>query len=135
MRVDGLADYANRFGNEPGITILRLVSQLLQDKVKENGSKAFVGFLNGDDFVVAGDKEIVERITTDIRSEFGSVLPFVYQSEGYKPIELGIDDIYGAENPKLDLIYTPIEKDFLMQRRNEILKKKGAEDGHRSIHL
>lgn len=126
LRVDGLAEFAQRFGNEPGITILRLVSQLLQDKVKENGSKAFVGFLNSDDFVVAGDKGIVGRITTDIKSEFGAVMPFVYQSEGYKPIELGIDDIYGAETPKMDLIYTPIEKDFLIQRRNEILKKKGA---------
>ncbi len=126
MRVEGLAEFARRFGNEPAITILRLVSQLLQDKVKENGSKAFVGFLNSDDFVVAGDKNIVGRIATDISSEFNAVLPFIYQNEGYKPIELGIDDIYGAETPKLDLAYMPIEKDFLVERRKEILKNKGA---------
>ncbi len=125
VRVDGLAQFASRFGNDSAMTILRLASQLLQDKVKENGSKAFVGFLNGDDFVVAGDKNIVGRIVTDLKSEFGAVLPFVYQSEGYKPIELGIDDIYGAESPKLDLVYTTIEKDFLIEKRKEILRSKG----------
>ncbi len=126
IRLDGLAEFARRFGNESGITILRLVSQLLQDKVREHGSNAFVGFLNGDDFVVAGDQHIVDMITSEIRAEFSAVMPFVYQSEGYKPIELGIDDIYGAEAPKVELVYTPIEKDFIIQRRSEVLKKKGT---------
>ncbi|MDE1768384.1 MAG: response regulator [Candidatus Micrarchaeota archaeon] len=126
LRVDGLAEFARRFGNESAVTILRLVSQLMQDKVREGGSKAFVGFLNGDDFVLAGDKEAVGKITSEIVSEFSAVLPFVYQSEGYKPIELGIDDMYGAESPKLELIYTPIEKDFLIERRKEVLKGKST---------
>jgi DNA-binding response OmpR family regulator len=126
IRVDGLAEFASRFGNESGITILRLVSQLLQDKVREHGNNAFVGFLNGDDFVVAGDQRIVDMVTSEIMAEFSAVMPFIYQSEGYKPIELGIDDIYGADSPKLQLIYNPIEKDFLVQRRNEILKSKGG---------
>ncbi len=125
MRVNGLAEFANRFGTDSGVTILRLVSQLLQDKVKERGSKVFVGFLNGDDFVVAGDSKNIEKLIADIKSEFSAVLPFIYQSEGYKPMELGIDDIYGAETPKLDLVYTEIEKDFLMEKRSEILREKG----------
>ncbi len=52
------------------------------------------------------------------------MLPFIYQSEGYKPIELGIEDIYGAEKPKLDLEFTKISKESLSIKRAEILKSK-----------
>lgn len=126
LRVDGLARFAGKFGSESGITILRLVSQLLQDKVKDAGGNIFVGFLNGDDFVLAGDKDKVDRIVEAISGEFSAVLPFIYQSEGYKPIELGIDDMYGAQQPKLSLVYAEIKKSSLMERRAEVLKNKKA---------
>ena len=109
LNVDGLANFAQRFGNESGITILRLVSQLLQDNVKEIGGNTFVGFLNGDDFVIAGDKSTVSNVVSTLNNEFKAVEKFIYQGEGYKPIEQGIEDIYGAEKPKLNLIYSSIE--------------------------
>lgn len=124
LRVEGLASFAGKFGNESGITILRLVSQLLQDKVREVRGNTFAGFLNGDDFVIAGAKKNVDRIGESIKSEFQAVLPFIYQSEGYKPIEKGIEDIYSVQNPALALAYTEINRDTLMTRRAEVLKEK-----------
>ena len=124
INVDGLADFAQRFGNESGITILRLVSQLLQDNVKETGVNIFVGFLNGDDFVIAGDKIKVSSVVSNLKNEFKAVEKFIYQGEGYKPIEHGIEDIYGAEKPVLELVYSSIEKGALIERRAEILKNK-----------
>lgn len=124
LKVEGLADFADRFGSDAGITILRLVSQLIQDNVKESGGSVFVGFLDADDFVIAGDRAKASRIAANMASEFGSVLPFIYQNEGYKPIELGIEDTYGTEMPKLRLLYSPIERSELKERRSEILKSK-----------
>lgn len=129
LKVDGLAGFASKFGNDPAITILRLVSQLLQDKVKDAEGNTFVGFLNGDDFLLAGDIKKVETVVDGITSEFSAVLPFIYQSEGYKPVELGIDDIYGMKQPKMSLTYTVIEKSALMERREEVLKNKKASGG------
>ncbi|MDE1851404.1 MAG: response regulator [Candidatus Micrarchaeota archaeon] len=123
LRVEGLAEFASKFGNDSGMTILRLVSQLLQDKVRES-KDTFVGFLNGDDFVIAGNRQWIDKMSADIKTEFNAVAPFIYQSEGYKPIELGIEDIYGAGEPKLDLQYNAIEKGPLIERRTEILKNK-----------
>ena len=128
LMVDGLAEFAKEFGNMSGITILRLVSQLLQDKVRESKDSVFVGFLNGDDFVVAGDKSAVDAVVGTITAEFAAVLPFIYQSEGYKPMELGIEDIYGAEKPALSLRYTTIERGTLIERRAEVLKNKMNDD-------
>jgi DNA-binding response OmpR family regulator len=133
LMVDGLAEFAQRFGNESGITILRLVSQLLQDDVKANKGDTFVGFLNGDDFVIAGEKNNVYKLVSNIKNEFNAVEKFIYQGEGYKPIELGIEDIYGAEKPKLILDYTSIEKGTLLKRREEILKNKEVKSDNKDI--
>jgi DNA-binding response OmpR family regulator len=128
IRLEGLASFARRFGNSSAITILRLVSQILQDKAREVGNNVFVGFLNSDDFIIAGDNKNVLEVRNRISSEFNAVLPFIYQSEGYKPIEKGIEDMYGAEKPPLSLVYKLIKKDSLIERRAEILKKKPQED-------
>ncbi len=128
IRVEGLAGFAGRFGNESGITILRLVSQLLQDKIRESGGSAFAGFLNGDDFVIAGSEKKVNKIAESIKQEFQAVLPFIYQGEGYKPIELGIEDVYSAQNPTLALTYKQIRRETLAERRAEVLKGKQNDD-------
>jgi CheY-like chemotaxis protein len=128
LRVEGLAGFAGRFGNDSGITILRLVSQLLQDKIRDSGGSAFAGFLNGDDFVIAGSKKMVGKIAENIKSEFQAVIPFIYQGEGYKPIELGIEDVYSAQNPTLALTYNEIMRDTLAERRAEVLKSKKNDD-------
>ncbi len=128
LRVENLAEFAKRFGTNSGITILRLVSQLMQDKVKESKGGVFVGFLDSEDFVVAGNSGLVENSINSIKEEFDAVLPFVYQSEGYKPMELGIDDMYGAENPRLSLSYSKIQKEALIARRAEILKERNVKE-------
>ncbi len=126
LKVEGLAGFAQRFGNDAGITILRLVSQLIQDNVREAGGSVFVGFLDADDFVIAGDRAKAAKVASSMISEFRSVLPFIYQNEGYKPIELGIEDVYGTDGPRLNLAYSAIEKSSLKERRSEILKGKGG---------
>lgn len=128
LRVEGFADFASSFGTNSGITILRLISQLLQDKVKEKG-KVFVGFLNSDDFVIAGNKNDVGNVVGLVSEEFNAVVSFIYQSEGYKPIEKGIEDIYDADKPRLLLSYTPIQKSSIMAKRAEILKTKQGGKG------
>ncbi|MGC8662411.1 MAG: response regulator [Candidatus Micrarchaeia archaeon] len=126
IKVDGLAGFAITFGANAGITILRLISQLIQDKVKEVKGEAFVGFLDSDDFIIAGKGEAVKKVVEGLREEFDAVLPFIYQSEGYKPIEKGIEDMYNAEKPSLSIIYTVIERKAIMQKRAEILKNKNV---------
>jgi DNA-binding response OmpR family regulator len=130
LKVEGISGFAARFGNSSAITILRLVSQLLQDSAKEKN--VFVGFLNGNDFVIAGDGNAVEKTVASISSDFNAVLPFVYQGEGYKPIEMGMDDIYGAEKPRLSIQYNEIKRNQIIERRAEVLEKK-EKDGIKAI--
>ena len=53
IKIEGLAEFAQKFGIDEGLTILRLVSQLLQDAVKEEKeAKVFLGLLDSGDFVI-----------------------------------------------------------------------------------
>ncbi len=127
LRIDNLAAYATRFGEKSAIVILRLISQLLQDVIKSKSPNAFVGFLNSDEFVIAGMKESVAATVGEVQQEFGNVLPFILQDEGYRQIDLNIDSLFESkEVPKLSLVYTETEKASLKERRKEILDAKGA---------
>ncbi|MGC8571882.1 MAG: response regulator [Candidatus Micrarchaeia archaeon] len=127
LKIEGLGDYASRIGEHYAITILRLVSQLLQDAVNQFSPNVFVGFLNGDEFVIAGMKENVEKTVHEVQKEFNAVMPFLLQDAGYKQLDLNIDSLFETEEvPKLSLSFIESEKEKLKERRNEVLKSKGV---------
>ncbi len=127
IKIDGLAAYVRRFGEQAGIVILRLISQLLQDSIKVKGQGVSVGFLNGDEFVVAGVKDEVQAVVEEITNEFTAVLPFILQDAGYKLLELNIDSLFETkEVPKLTLVYEESDKNKIKERRNEIIKRRGG---------
>ena len=127
IRIGALGDYAKKFGADSAMVILRLVSQLLQDIARGRQSKIFVGFLESEVFMVAGEKRQIDSAVSDLQREFNAVLPFILQDEGYKGANLNIDSLFESENlPKLSIIYDELEKDKLKERRDEIIKAKGS---------
>jgi DNA-binding response OmpR family regulator len=124
IKVEGLGNFAKKFGPDSAFTILRLVSQLFQDNVK--GAGAFVGFLDNDDFVIAGEKDSVVRVVNEVDKEFHAVKNFIYQSKGYKPVALAMNYGYESERPELSLSYKKIQKSDLTAKRSEIIKNKNA---------
>jgi DNA-binding response OmpR family regulator len=129
LRIDNLGTYARKFGERAAVVLLRLTSQLLQDEVKSRS--AFVGFLNSDEFVVAGTKENVDAMVRKVQEEFAAVLPFVLQDAGYKQLDIDMESLFESEEvPKLSLVFKESDKQILKQRRNEVLKSKGASNSN-----
>jgi DNA-binding response OmpR family regulator len=127
IKVDSLGEYAERFGADSAMVILRLISQLLQDISKTSDDGIFVGFLDSEIFMIAGPKEKVDSGISQLNEEFSAVLQFILQDEGYKPIHTDIADLFDSkEVPRLSLVYEESKKDKIKERRNEILKSKGA---------
>ncbi|MCL5430322.1 MAG: response regulator transcription factor [Candidatus Marsarchaeota archaeon] len=127
LKIGSLSEYARRFGEKPALVILRLVSQLLQDSIKQNSENTFVGFLNSDDFMVAGARASVDSLVKEVKEEFAAVIPFILQDAGFKNTVLDIDAIFESEDvPKLSIEYKELDRDDIEQRRNEVLKDKGA---------
>jgi DNA-binding response OmpR family regulator len=130
IRIDNFGEYAKRFGEKSGIVILRLISQLLQDIIKNSGSGVFVGFLNSDQFVIAGMQQNVNDVISGIQAEFTAVLPFILQDEGFRQMDLDIESLFESkEVPKLSLVYNEIGKSDLKKRRSEILESKTEGQG------
>jgi DNA-binding response OmpR family regulator len=129
IKIASLGEYANRFGTDSAMVLLRLVSQLLQDIVRSNRSGMFVGFLDSSAFLIAGEKQNVESAMSDLKREFNAVLPFILQDEGYRTIG-NIDSIFESkEVPRLSIVYEESEKYKIKERREEILQEKGKTPG------
>ncbi len=127
LKIDNLGTYAKRFGEKSAIVLLRLVSQLLQDAIRKQQSSTFVGFLNSDEFIVAGANDSVDAVVKEVQQEFGAVLQFVLQDAGFKQINIDVEALFESkEAPKLALVFTGVDKEKLKARRNEVLKSKGV---------
>lgn len=124
LHIEHLDDYARRLSAGSAMFIIRLVSQLMQDIIKDKKS-IFVGFLNTDAFVVAGAKDDVNAAMEELRREFSAIMPFVLQDEGYKSINLDLEGMFDAnEIPRLALAYEESSMEAIKQRRDEILKNR-----------
>ncbi|MCL4383407.1 response regulator [Candidatus Marsarchaeota archaeon] len=125
LEIQNLRSYIEKFSEKSAMVVLRLISQLLQDIIKQYQEHTFVGFLNSNAFVIGATKDNIEKIINDIKKEFNAVLPFILQDEGYKLIELNLESMFESnEIPKLYLIFKEISKEKLIKKREEILKYK-----------
>jgi len=128
LSIENLGPYANRFGEHSAIILLRLISQLLQDLIKNKD--LFVGFLNSDSFVIAGMEDDVNKAVEAAQKEFNAVLTFVVQDIGYRQIDLNLDNIFESnEIPKLALTYREAPKELIKERREKILIGKDQKSG------
>ena len=129
LRIEKFSTYVSQFNPEAGLVLLRLISQLLQDKIKNDKCNSFVGFLNSDEFVIAGNKNEVDSIADSITNEFEAVLPFILQDQGYKMAGLEfVENLFESnEVPHLYIVYTETEREKLKERRSEILKERNLD--------
>jgi DNA-binding response OmpR family regulator len=127
LKIENLRAFTEKFGKKSSVAVLRLVSQLLQDAIREREKKVFVGFLSNNEFVIAGMGDEVKKVVDGVSGEYDAVTKFILQDEGYKPpIDLDIENLFGSkEVPRFSLSYKAIEKGDIIKRRDEILKVKG----------
>ncbi|MEM3031027.1 MAG: response regulator [Candidatus Micrarchaeia archaeon] len=132
LRIENLDEHARNFGKGEAEAIVRLVSQILQDKVSEWDSKnGFVGYLGNGEFVAGGRKNEVQLIISEVSNEFERVLPFIYQGKAAQ-LELGIEDVFEAgravEKP-LRLAFTLLPTTNILRKREGILEGKALPAG------
>ena len=122
LTIEGIGSFARKYGQEQTFTILRLISQLLQDSVKDENGSGFVGFLGNEDFVVAGESSAVSHMVNKVVDEFDAVQNFVYQGEN-NTMEFGMKS-YEGEKQMLKLSYKKTSKEDLIQKHAEIMKRR-----------
>ncbi|RLG20270.1 hypothetical protein DRN67_00395 [Candidatus Micrarchaeota archaeon] len=128
LRIANLDSYESDYGEEDSKTIVRLVSQLLQDKVSEwDSERGFVGYLGEGEFVVAGGKNETDRIVGEVAREFDAVTNFIYQGQGL--IDFGLDDLFekgGRKRLSIEHALVPLNK--IRSKHEEILEQKSKEE-------
>lgn len=125
LEIQNLRNYIEKFNEKSAMVVIRLISQLLQDIIKQYQEDTFIGFLNSNAFVIGGTTDNIKKIVNEIEKEFNAVIPFILQDEGCRLIDLNIETIFESnEIPKLGLVFKEISKEKLIKKREEILKNK-----------
>jgi len=136
IRIEGLNEFKRMYGEQEANAVVRLVSQIIQDKVREwDSQKGFVGYIGEGEFVVCGRKNESSMVVEEVLAEFERVIPFIYQVKDLTKaaqqspsgqIDLSeIFSIYGSEGTKrISLKAGTIPLENIIRKRNEITEKK-----------
>jgi len=132
LRIEKLSDFSSTYGKTEGMSVIRLVSQILQDKVSEwDARKGFVGYIGEGEFVVGGGKNETSMVISEVMGEFERVLPFIYQAKVLQSkamTSFELSDVFAAEETplqkRISLKAEALRLERLMAKRNEIIEKK-----------
>ncbi|MFH1285315.1 MAG: response regulator [Candidatus Micrarchaeota archaeon] len=135
MRIANLDVYKREAGEEQSRTIIRLVSQLLQDKVHEWSTKlGFVGYIGEGEFIIGGGKNETSGLVSDVADEFERVLPFVYQGS---KLDLGVDEIFGgatvSSGSRMSISHDLVPFNKITEKREHLLKKRAPEEPNKDV--
>ena len=132
LKIERLLDFTMAYGKDEAMAVVRLVSQILQDKVNEwDAKRGFVGYIGEGEFVLGGGKNETSMVISEVMGEFERVLPFIYQAKALQPRQMAsfdLSEVFASEErpdqKRISLKAEPLRMDKLLAKRDEIKKAK-----------
>ncbi len=133
LRIANIEVYSKEYGNEEKQLILRLVSQIIQEKVQEWDANGFVGYIGNGEFIVGGGRNETEMLVSEVAKEFDNVLPFIYQEK--KSIDLGLEGMFETANSgnRMFIKYDIIPNENIIYTRKQLLEQKEEKVGEKAV--
>jgi len=127
--LEGLDGYREVYGEKDARMMIRLVSQMLQDKIKESEGDFFLSYLGESSFVVAAKSGSAGKLLSETEAEFRRVTQFIKQKHLHgdlmEKLERGKT---GAPSMPLRLAYFTINMNaFKKQFESKLLPDLTAE--------
>ncbi|MBI4399851.1 hypothetical protein HY570_03800, partial [Candidatus Micrarchaeota archaeon] len=135
LKISNLDKFSKEFGIREEVSIIRLVSQIIQDKVNEwESGSGFVGYIKNGEFIIGGRKQETLNLINEIIAEFDRVLPFIYQDYHIRNLDLGIEDIINPSKPgMLSLQHGTITLDKVSEKKEELTETKKVESKEQDL--
>lgn len=133
VEIRGLSEYQEEYSKKEARRIVRLVSQMLQDKINESGEEVDIAYLSENDFVIATKPQIAAKILDEVKADFQRVATFIKQKHKHKEggdlfekLERGKT---GGQKFALSIEYYPINMEVFKQKfESQIHEFEGAKD-------
>ena len=126
LEIEGIEQYAELYSEKEKNKIVRLISQMLQDKIADSQEKMFVSYLGDSSFLLAAENDSAYNLLSELDAEFRRVSPFIKQKEIrsslFQKLEAGKKEGKEKESP-LRLLYFEIDmKVFKQQFESKVVK-------------
>jgi len=77
--IEQLQAYQEEYGKKEVRIIVRLVSQMLQDKIKESEEDAIIAYLGDNAFLVAATEGMADKLIQEVEADFKRIAGFIKQ--------------------------------------------------------
>ncbi len=126
LEIEGIDQYAELYTEKEKNKIVRLVSQMLQDKIADSPEKIFISYLGDSSFLLAAENDSAYNLLSELDAEFRRVSTFIKQKEIrsslFQKLEVGRKEEKDKESP-LRLLYFEIDmKVFKQQFESKVAK-------------
>lgn len=121
--VDGIGEYEQTYGKKEAKLIVRLVSQMLHDKINEADGDYFLSYLGGSSFVIAAKRKMAEKVLSETEEDFKRVVGFIRQKHKvtgdlFRKLEHGKQ---GGHTFDMGLVYYTINTDAFKKQFDDYI--------------
>jgi len=124
LEIEGIDQYSDIYGEKEKNKLVRLISQMIQDKILEVDERIFVSYLGDSSFIFASDNDNIYTFLSELEAEFRRVNQFIKQKQLSKSLYQKLEE--GKNQTKeypLRLVYFDINIDsFKKQFESNIIK-------------
>ncbi|MCS7109525.1 MAG: response regulator [Candidatus Micrarchaeota archaeon] len=124
LEIEGINEYENVYGEKAKMKLVRLISQMIQDKITDFNEKIFFSYLGDSSFLLVSDNEIIYTLLSELEAEFRRVNQFIKQKQLSKSLYQKLESGSNINNDHpIRLVYYDINIDaFKKQFEKEIIK-------------
>lgn len=79
VEIAGFPEYQEAYSKKDARRIIRLVSQMLQDKIKDSNEDVYIAYLEESDFIVAAKPGVAGKLLEEVEADFKRVASFIKQ--------------------------------------------------------
>lgn len=129
LEIEGIDQYEALYGEKAKMKLVRLISQMAQDKIKDFEEKVFLSYLGDSSFIFASENDTIYDLLSELEAEFRRVNQFIKQKQLskslYQKLESGRDP---KDEGAIKLVYYDINIEaFRKQFESKVIKDYSEE--------
>lgn len=131
LDIEGIDQYEAIYGEKEKVKLIRLISQMAQDKIAESQENIFISYLGDSSFVFASESDIIYNVLSDLEAEFRRVNQFIKQKQLskslYQKLEAGTKQD-ASQQSALRLVYFDINIDVFKKQFESTISQDISEE-------
>ncbi|MCX8202282.1 MAG: response regulator [Candidatus Micrarchaeota archaeon] len=128
LEIEGIAEYEKVYGEKAKMKLVRLISQMTQDKIADFNEKIFISYLGDSSFVLVSESDVIYTLLSELEAEFRRVNQFIKQKQLSKSLYQKLESTKIENDHPIRLVYYDINIDAFKKQFEQTIIKDYSEE-------